>query len=244
MSNERLRGTMNACGMGPTDLAERVQVDPKTVERWISLGRTPFRAHRWSVAKTLGVDPAYLWPDAENDTVVQKASTAELVALYPNRGNVPSTMWTDLVAHARQEVNLLVYAGLFWFDAYPDIVRNLLARADGGVRVRLLFGDPESEAVSTRGGEEGIDVAARVRMALRLIAPLLGHDGIQVRLHATTLYTSIYQADDVILANTHVYGAPAAHSPVIHLQRVPGGRLFEHYARSYERVWDQAREVR
>ena len=243
MSNDRLKATLVACGVSAAEVAERVQVDPKTVERWITAGRTPYRAHRWAVAKLLDVDAGYLWPDAQDDKLVQGASAGEFVALYPNRGAVPASFWTDLVGDAREEVNLLVYAGLFWFDAYPDIVWNLLARADAGVRVRLLFGDPESEAVGTRGAEEGIDVAARVRMALRLIAPLLGHDSVQVRLHATTLYTSIYRADDIMLANTHVYGAPAAHCPVLHLQRVPGGRLFAHYAQSYERVWDQARPV-
>lgn len=241
MGNERLRGTMAACGLSSTELAERVQVDPKTVERWISSGRTPYRTHRWKVAQALGVDQVYLWPEALDDKRTQAASSAELVALYPNRGFVPGPMWTDLVTGAKERVNLLVYAGLFWFDAYPDIVGALAERADAGVRVRLLFGDPDSAAVRARGIEEGIDMAARVRVTLSLIAPLLSHGGIEVRLHETTLYASIYQADDVMLANTHVYGAPAAHSPVLHLQRVPQGRLFAHYSQSYERVWDQAR---
>ena len=43
-----------------------------------------------------------------------------------------------------------------------------------------------------------------------------------------------------MLVNAHVYGAPAAHSPVLHLRRLPGGRLFDHYQASFERVWEQA----
>jgi hypothetical protein len=43
-----------------------------------------------------------------------------------------------------------------------------------------------------------------------------------------------------MLINAHVYGAPAAHSPVLHLRRLPGGRLFDHYQASFERVWNQA----
>jgi hypothetical protein len=84
---------------------------------------------------------------------------------------------------------------------------------------------------------------SRVRMTLSLATPLLSQGGIEIRLHATTLYASIYRADDVMLVNTHVYGAPAAHSPVMQVQRVPEGRLFAHYAQSYERVWDQARPL-
>ncbi|NCD15920.1 MAG: XRE family transcriptional regulator [Actinobacteria bacterium] len=243
MSNDRLRAALVACGVSPAEVAERVRVDPKTVERWISAGRTPYRTHRWGVAKILGVDAGYLWPEAQDDKLAEKASTAELVTVYPNRGAVPSSLWSDLVADAREEITVLVYAGLFWFDAYPQTVDTLLAKADAGVRVRLLLGDPDSDAIAARGVEEDIDMAGRIRITLSLIAPLLAHGGVEVRLHATTLYASLYRADDVLLANTHVYGAPAAHSPVLHLQRVPGGRLFDHYARSYERVWDQARSV-
>ena len=35
MTNERLRAQLVANGLAPADLAERVCVDPKTVDRWI-----------------------------------------------------------------------------------------------------------------------------------------------------------------------------------------------------------------
>src|SRR4051794_30141848 len=63
MPNERLRTAMLERGITPSDLAEALRVDPKSVERWIS-GRTPYRRHRYAVAARLGVDEVYLWPDA------------------------------------------------------------------------------------------------------------------------------------------------------------------------------------
>ena len=39
------------------------------------------------------------------------------------------------------------------------------------------------------------------------------------------LYNSIYVADDQVLVNTHVYGAPAAQAPVWHLHKLAGGEL-------------------
>src|SRR5664280_712309 len=69
------------------------------------------------------------------------------------------------------------------------------------------------------------------------------YPGVQLRHHATTLYNSIYRFDDQALINTHVYGAPAVQSPVMHLRRVPGGRLFGHYLESFERVWETATPV-
>jgi hypothetical protein len=42
------------------EVAAQVGVDPKTVERWIVLGRIPHRSHRWATASLLGTDEAYL----------------------------------------------------------------------------------------------------------------------------------------------------------------------------------------
>ena len=61
-----------------------------------------------------------------------------------------------------------------------------------------------------------------------------------VYFHHTTLYNSIYRFDDEMLVNTHVYGFPAAHAPVMHLRRLSGGDLFDTYADSFDRVWSTA----
>ncbi|MEV4093607.1 helix-turn-helix domain-containing protein [Streptosporangium saharense] len=39
--NERLRSALVTAGITVRQLAEEVGVDPKTVERWVSTGRTP-----------------------------------------------------------------------------------------------------------------------------------------------------------------------------------------------------------
>ena len=73
-----------------------------------------------------------------------------------------------------------------------------------------------------------------------LYRPLRDIDGIEFRLHRTVLYNSIYRADDQLLVNTHIYGVPAAHAPVLHLRRVAGGDMVTTYMHSFERVWDDA----
>ena len=241
MSNERLRVRLAAVGMTSARLAEKVDVDRKTVDRWIANGRLPHPLHRSKVAAQLGVEEVYLWPEVLDQQRTRTLSTSELVQLYPSRGDVPADLWRAIVQNASKSIDLLVYAGLFWFDSYPDLVPAMRERASAGGSVRLVLGDPESAPVRERSEEEGTDIAARCRMTLGLIAPLLGQDGVEVRLHDTTLYTSIYRGDDVMLANAHTYGSPASHSPVLHLQRVDGGRLFEHYRQAFERVWALAR---
>jgi hypothetical protein len=245
VANERLRSCITGARLTIPDVAAQVGVDPKTVERWIVLGRVPHRSHRWATASLLGTDEAYLWPEIADNRRTQAASAAELVTLYGNRGAVPGALWRSLLEAAAGNIDVLVFSGLFLPDGYPEVAKLLAAKAEQGVNVRLALGDPDSEAVRRRGDEEGIGdgLAARVRLSLLYLREAVGAPGVELRFHATTLYNSIYRFDDDMLVNAHVYGSPAAHSPVLHLRRLPGGRLFDHYQASFERVWEQANAV-
>ena len=108
--------------------------------------------------------------------------------------------------------------------------------------VRLLYGDPQSAAVALRGAEEGIGdgLAARINLALTYLRDAIGAPGVKLRLHDTALYNSIYRYDDEMLVNMHCYGMPAAQSPVLHIRKTPAGRLFDHYAASFDCVWGAA----
>ncbi len=246
MPNERLRSSISASHLAIEDFAARVGVDPKTVERWITKDRVPHRNHRFAAAAVLGEDEAYLWPQVTDDTRTRAATEAEFVSLYPHRGAVPADLWRTLIETAGEAIDVLVYAGLFLPDGYPDIAKLLRARAERGTRVRLLLGDADSAAVRLRGYEEGIGDAlgARVRLSLTYLKDVIGSPGVELRLHGTTLYNSIFRFDDDMLVNTHVYGAPAAHSPVLHFRRLLGGRLFQHYQAAFERVWTEANPER
>jgi hypothetical protein len=154
----------------------------------------------------------------------------------------PRTAMAQPPGAASDRIDVLVFAGLFLPDGYPEIAKLLAAKVEQGTKVRLTLGDPDSDAVRRRGEEEriGDGLAARVRLGLLYLRDAIGAPGVELRFHATTLYNSIYRFDDDMLVNAHVYGAPAAHSPVLHLRRLPGGQLFDHYQASFERVWEQA----
>ncbi|WP_179666216.1 XRE family transcriptional regulator [Nocardioides thalensis] len=242
MSNERLRSALVSAGVTQADLSEQIGVDPKTVERWISTGRVPHRTHRLKVAALLGDDEAFLWPSTKSDPRNLAASEAEFVTLYPNRGSVPIDVWEGLLERATDQVDLLAFAGSFFHDALPDFAEQLAAKARHGVRVRLLFGDPESPALELRGREEGIGdlLVSRCRLTWAYWMPFLQQPGIDARQHGSTLYASLFRFDDTVLANVHALGAPASHSPVLHLRKVAGGRLFTHYMSSFEKTWEAA----
>lgn len=243
MANERLRATMLQRGLTPEQLAEQVKVDAKTVERWVG-GRAPYRRHRYAVATALQVDETYLWPHALSDAQLADAAESEILTVHPHRWTVPRDTWGRLFGEAEQEIGILVYSGFFLADD-PGMLALFRQKAASGVRVRILIGDPDSPEVLERSRSEGIEDAlvGKIRNVVSLFKPLRVQDGIEIRLHSTPLYNSIYWADDEVLVNTHVYGAVASLAPVMHLRRIAGGDLVTTYLDSFERVWADAKPL-
>jgi transcriptional regulator with XRE-family HTH domain len=242
--NERLRAAITAAGLTLEKVAEHVGVDAKTVGRWIAdADRVPHRTHRAAAATLLGVAEVYLWPAIAADPRTAAASTAELVAFYPTRSAVPGDLWRSLIADAREKLDVLVMAGLFLPEQQD--VQLLAARAAAGVRVRLLLGDPCGDAVLLRGREEnfGIGLAHRVSLALRYYENVLDVPGLELRLHNTTLYNSLFRSDDTLLINAHIYGSPAGQNPVLHLRRVAGGQTVARYLDGFDKVWVASEQV-
>ncbi len=243
MANLRLRDSMSRAGYSTAALAELLDVDPKTVERWVSTSRAPHPRSRSRIAAELRERESWLWPNAVSAAGSVEVAKSELVELYPHRYNVPTETWPDLFEGASTFIDVLAYAALFLPEQNPVVVDTLKRNASAGVRVRLLMGDPTGQAVVRRGLEEGIGdaVAIKTANALRLFRRALGtKSGVQLRVHDTTLYTSVYRADDAMIANPHVHGLPAAQSPVIHLRRIGPGGLFDTYEAMYDRIWDEA----
>ena len=127
-----------------------------------------------------------------------------------------------------------------------DLMRSISQRARAGVDVRILLGGPESPHMQRRGDEEGISdaMAAKIRNALVLCRPLQAA-GVEIRLHPTLLYNSIFRADNEMLVKRHVYGIAAAYAPVLHLRHhgEPDDVFFNTYTDSFERVWSTARQL-
>lgn len=244
MANERLRGAIVERGMTLDRVAEQLGVATKTVERWVNSGRVPYQRHRLAVASLLKREISYLWPTEEVAGDVAASSTAELVKLYPNRASVPQSLWPTLYSQATHDFDVLVYSG-FWLTEDPSFLRVVKEKSADGLKVRFMLGEPESPQVAQRGADEGIggSMAAKIRNALMNYRALFGLPGVEFRMHSTTLYNSLYRADGNLLVNPHVYGVGASKAPLLHLQRVPGGEVFDTYAESIERIWDEARPI-
>jgi len=236
--NENLRDALARARLQPTDVATKLRVTPKTVARWIG-GRVPYPRYRTALADLLDLDEAELWPDVQR----RRTTASGIVAVYPHRWSVPRAVWLHLFETAETEISILAYSGLFLADD-TGITRTLAAKAKAGVKIRILLGDPDSQAVADRGTDEGIGpdvMAAKIRNALVLYKPLCSLEAVEIRLHSAVLYNSLYRADDQLIVNAHIYGTPAADAPAWHIRATEKADLLTTYLDSYERAWTTAR---
>jgi transcriptional regulator with XRE-family HTH domain len=238
--NEPLRRALDAAGINEADIASKTGVDPKTVKRWVG-GRIPYARHRRVVAAVLNADEKDLWPVAQHVTYRRAESASEVLITYPHRWAVPRSIWLAFFKHAETEIGILAYAALFLAED-AGIVRTIADRAKSGVAVRILLGNPDASRIRERGEEEGIgtSITAKIHNVLALLRPLLDLDGVELRLHDTILYNSIYRSDDELLVNPHVYGLPAAQAPMVHIHTHQDASMARMYLDSFDRVWNSA----
>lgn len=243
VANQRLRSAVAAAGKTKESFAEEIGVDVKTVERWITKDRLPHPPARAKAGQVLGFDETYLWPQLLAGARSAAASTAEFVQIWPTRRDVPHEVWRSLMMQTRETIEVLVYAGGFLVESL-GFTQLIEEKAAAGARVRILLGDPNCEQVRARGSEEGLPTLPdRCRSTLEYLNRVKNMENVHIRTHQTPLYVSSFRFDDSLLVNTHAYGWPAVDSPVHHIERVPGGRLFSHYCTSFDSIWEISKPV-
>ena len=91
--------------MSAAALAGEVEVDPKSVERWVRQCVVPRRTGmKLKVARVLGVDEADIWPATADTTIVEPGDASEEVTCaWSHRADVPKARWWDLFSRARLE---------------------------------------------------------------------------------------------------------------------------------------------
>jgi transcriptional regulator with XRE-family HTH domain len=231
--NEPLRRAMLRARLSEQDVAARLQVDPKTVRRWLE-GRVPYLRHRWQLTGLLDADEADLWPEVRA-AITARSRPADLTSVYPNRQALPRHAWQSLFRSARQEIDILARTGLF-LAKEPGVLDVLADRARGGVRLRICLQNPDPSLVA-EGEDETKE--AEIQEALALFRGLR-ENGAATRLHQTVLYSSIYRADNQFLVTQHVYGIPAERQPVLYLRAEAAGDMTTTYIDVIERIWTSA----
>jgi hypothetical protein len=240
--NEPLRQALLKARLREGDVAAHLSVDPKTVRRWLN-GRMPYAHNRAAVAELVGADEGDLWPTAGGPLAL-RTRPEELGTVYPHRWAVPRDVWEQLFGSAECEIAILAYSALFLAED-AGLLQILADKGRAGVAVRIALGDPEASSVAVRGEEEGIGYAmsAKIRNGLVLYRPLGTFENIEIRLHRTVLYNSIYRADNRLLVNQHIHGVPAAQAPVFCLNDIGSSEMAMLYLDSFERVWANAPQL-
>jgi hypothetical protein len=235
---------MTTRGMTAQSLADAVGVDAKTVERWVNTGRVPYVRTAVTAANVLEEDPVFLWPTLHRGRSA-RAMPPEVVAVYQQRAQVAPATWRGFFDCASESIDILVYAAVFLHESIVDFNDLLATRADKGCQVRVALGAADSPNVAARGHEErfGHGIESRCELALLHYRPLIGTQNIEIRTHGTTLYNSIYRADDDLMVNAHVWGVNAYGAPVWHLRRTGSESMADAYLQSFDSVWVQAEPV-
>ena len=236
MSNERLRHALQSAGLQPDDLAERLDVDVKTIGRWLS-GRTPTSRHRARTVEILGqrieITEHELWPDVAASPA--RDDTRELVAIYADSDDIRLPDWRAMLRSARVRIDLLG-ATLLEIIGTAGITDLIADRARAGVRVRILTAHPESlglallaeqldESERDHAGHTALD--RDLAQAHNHLDRIAGEANVQLLRHWSPPGPSVWRFDDEMLIELPLIGDGGP--PLLHLRRREEGRLFDRF---------------
>jgi lambda repressor-like predicted transcriptional regulator len=257
---------MSAAGVDVDMLADRIQVDVRTVRRWVN-GSLPYARHQNRIARALDTTARELWPEAhpDSDLIDESPDGAEpgagrsgrgpgalrgspdVVGMFSGRDDSEVPDWRDLLADATTRVDLM---DLTLADVISDraAVGLIAEKAAGGCQVRILISDPDSVHLTVAEAEQRPDVqltdppavAWSLQRTIGYLQPLLDQPGVQVSTYVAERFASIVRCDEEMLVTLPLWGAPPHLRPVIHLRRRQANGVFDRYAHHYDAIWDQA----
>jgi transcriptional regulator with XRE-family HTH domain len=238
---------MDDAGLSPRQLAYRVGVSSKQVERWLSnADLTPHARNRADACRALGVDEEMLWPKAVQERV-KTGNDRELLHSYPYRSSCPSTVWADLTESASGEMFLAGYTNYFFWTQVPHFADTIRRKAESGCRVRFLIGDPEGEVTRQREQIEDValSVSTRIKITLEHLDRLGPLEGVEARFSAPLdainhVSLSVFRFDSEALVTPHLARLVGHDSPLLHLRRQGSGGMFDRFTEHTEELWGRA----
>jgi hypothetical protein len=195
------------------DLAQIVEVDIRTVRRWLS-GRTPYPRQRGKVACALDTTEHALWPEIMA-AAPPRSQPTDLLAGYPSASDLAAPDWKTLMHATTDQIELLGQT-LTPILATRGVAEMLATKASHGCDVRILVSDPRPH-----------------------LAPLLDQLRIEIRVLEVPTHHTIHRFDEQLLLTLHLLGQDAEQAPLLHLRRAASGGLFDRFAEHYNDLWEQ-----
>ncbi|WP_431882862.1 helix-turn-helix domain-containing protein [Micromonospora gifhornensis] len=238
--NDGLRQAMATAGLTAADLAERCEVDAKTVERWVSRGRVPHPRSRVRAAAVLGKDVGVLWPE-----IIRRAAKVgtdrELVGMYPRRADLPRAVFREAIERANSRMWFGGYTSYFLWLEIPDAAPTLSAKANAGADLRFLLGDPDSPVTAERDRLEATPLTLATRIAMTRAEISKVDATVPVRLSDRHIAMSVWVFDDEAIVATHIGAGLGQDSVTLHLRRAQDGGVFDRYVEHFESLWADGR---
>src|SRR5260221_2695195 len=123
-------------------------------KRSIERGCVPHVRHRQKVASLLNVREDVIWPTTRIREVITPNQTAEVIAAYAHRADVPLSLWWHLLSQAEQQIDLLGYAMSFLPEQYAGLIALLKKKGAASCKIRIALADPACRQVQERDEEE------------------------------------------------------------------------------------------
>jgi transcriptional regulator with XRE-family HTH domain len=216
LENEHLRTAITRAGLTLEEFADIVQVDVKTVQRWLAGRTAPYRRNRARVAGALDTTEDALWPDAGRPPTESPERgqpmpvVTDVVAGYGYSTDRDAPKPVDVLRSAAERIELVLP------NVTPDIVDLLLAKAAEGCRARAIIENPD-----------------------RQLESLLGIDGIEIHASHGGRNDGLHRADEQMLLALHCIGVLREPPPVILIQRRTSAGLFDRLAEEFGQRWEQ-----
>jgi hypothetical protein len=256
--NERLRAALQDAALRPDDLAEIVEVDVKTVRRWLS-GMAPYPRHRGRVARALDATEHDLWPELAAPR--RSAPPSDLIAAYPNATDPAAPDPTALMRNASERIDLLDET-LIHLLSIGGVPACLAGKAEQGVEIRILISEPDNPWINPAEGirrrsdfdldedqdhHQDLETEAKQeqwlqanQQARNLLAPLLHKPGIELRVYLCPRYSTILRFDQQMLVTVNLWASATVDAPLLHLQHNTPDGIFDRFAEHYDRLWQDA----
>jgi transcriptional regulator with XRE-family HTH domain len=224
MADSAFKTAFERAGMTREQFAEIIEVDPKTVQRWIS-GRVPYKRFRVVIARALDTAEHELWPDdvpapaSEASPLPNGAGDGEeVVRSWGTRQDPDAHDGSRLFADARDQVDILIpSAGLIG----PTMVPSFRAAADQGCRVRIIL---PSDGLALDG-----------------FAELADHPQVEIRVRDQFIGHAVFRADDILQFGIWLVGDEG--SPFVEVVRRRDHGFFDSVTSHFDRFWDGTEPV-
>jgi hypothetical protein len=177
-------------------------------------------------------------------TILERSARTGVISIWASRYELPTEVFVQRVELSRTQIDLLAYAMAF-FPEHPLVVPLLKEKANAGCSIRILLGDPQGAMIARRSKEEKHEgsIQSRVEATLARLEHLVGLPGVEIRLHDTPLYCSIYRFDLRMLVTPHLFGVRGAAAPLLDIAKTEGG-LFDKYCDHFDAIWAGAKPYR